>query len=81
MSAQGQTKEAMTAETTPGPAPASVVHVYDDIQEEDNRLPDWWLGILFGCFVFAFGYWFVYKKTSTAPGPLATMMTVLAAQA
>lgn len=70
-----------TTDETPGPAPGTVVHVYDDIHEEDNRLPDWWLGILFGTIVFAFGYWFVFEVAGAAPGPLATMKTELAAQA
>jgi len=34
------------------------VHVYDDIVEEDNRLPRWWLGTLFGAMAFATFYWF-----------------------
>jgi len=59
-------------------APGKVVHVYDDIQEEDNRLPNWWLGILFGSIVFAFGYWFVYEVTRAAPGPLDSFRTEVA---
>lgn len=83
MSAQAQTKEEAKEEhkTDRAPPPAGVVHVYDDIHEEDNRLPDWWLGILFGSIVFAFGYWFVFEVAGAAPGPLATMKTELAAQA
>jgi cytochrome c oxidase cbb3-type subunit 3 len=50
--------------------PAGVVHVYDDIREEDNHLPHWWLAILFGAIVFAFGYWFVFEVAHAAPSPL-----------
>jgi cytochrome c oxidase cbb3-type subunit 3 len=50
--------------------PEGVVHVYDDIHEEDNHLPNWWLGILFGAIVFAFGYWFIYEVTKAEPSPL-----------
>lgn len=51
------------------PARKNVVHVYDDIEEEDNRLPNWWLGILLGSIVFAFGYWFVYHTAKLRPTP------------
>jgi cytochrome c oxidase cbb3-type subunit III len=47
-----------------------IMHVYDDIEEEDNHLPNWWLAILFGSIVFGFGYWFVYEVTHAAPSPL-----------
>src|SRR5204862_6001399 len=43
---------------------------YDDIREEDNHLPHWWLAILFGAIVFAFGYWFVFEVAHAAPSPL-----------
>ncbi len=46
-----------------------IVHVYDDIQEEDNHLPNWWLAILFGTMVFGFGYWIVFHSTKTMPNP------------
>lgn len=46
-----------------------VVHVYDDIEEEDNRLPNWWLFILFATIVFSFGYWFVYHTAKLRPLP------------
>jgi len=79
MSEQQASKQQDNEEATPGPA--GVVHVYDDIHEEDNRLPEWWLGILFGSIVFAFAYWFVFEVAAAAPGPLATLKAELAAQA
>jgi cytochrome c oxidase cbb3-type subunit 3 len=46
---------------TPEPGtrePSRTVHVYDDIVEEDNQLPRWWLWILFGTTGFAAFYWY-----------------------
>lgn len=45
------------------------VHVYDDIREDDNHLPNWWLFILFGSMVFAFGYWIAYQTSNALKNP------------
>jgi cytochrome c oxidase cbb3-type subunit 3 len=45
-------------ETPSQPEPGTTVHVYDDIVEEDNQLPRWWLGTLFGAIAFATFYWY-----------------------
>ncbi len=32
-------------------------HSYDEIEEYDKRLPNWWLWTLFGSIIFSFCYW------------------------
>lgn len=46
---------------------ARVVHTYDDIEEYDNELPNWWLYSLFGTVVFAIGYYFWYQVLHAGP--------------
>lgn len=43
-------------------------HVVDGIQEYDQRLPFWWLCILFGMFIFSVVYWLVMDDRSFEGG-------------
>lgn len=38
-------------------------HVYDGIQEYDQKLPNWWLFTFHGALLFFLGYWLVYYNT------------------
>lgn len=44
-----------------------MAHEYDGIKEFDNRLPNWWMWIMWGSIVFALGYWLVFHTLSLKP--------------
>ncbi len=44
-----------------------VIHEYDGIEECDNELPNWWLGILYGTMIFAAGYWLAFQQLHVEP--------------
>jgi cytochrome c oxidase cbb3-type subunit 3 len=54
------------------PKPTRVVHEYDGIIEQDNDLPRWWLGTLFGTIIFAFLYWGAYQELKFLHSPADT---------
>ena len=39
-----------------------ILHVYDGIEEADNRLPLWWLITFYGAIAFGAVYWFYYHE-------------------
>ncbi len=44
-------------------------HEFDGIQEFDNRLPNWWLWLMWGSMVFALCYWIVFQTLDLRPTP------------
>ncbi len=44
-----------------------MAHEYDGIREFDNRLPNWWMWIMWGSMIFALGYWLVFQTLHLKP--------------
>lgn len=38
-----------------------ILHVYDGIAEQNNPMPDWWVGLFILCIIFAAIYWLHYQ--------------------
>ncbi len=56
-------------------------HVFDGIEEFDNRLPNWWMWIMYGSIVFAVLYWIVFHTLEIRPLPREKFeMEMVAAQ-
>lgn len=58
-----------------------IIHVYDGIEEADNRLPNWWLATLYLAIAFSAVYWFYYHVYEAGPLPHQAYAKALAANA
>ena len=52
-------------------------HEYDGIQEFDNRLPNWWMWLMWGSMVFALFYWVVFHTLELRPQSTARFEQVM----
>ncbi len=53
-------------------------HEFDGIQEFDNRLPNWWLWLMYGSIVFALFYWIVFHTLELRKLPREQFEEVMA---
>ncbi|MBT8037031.1 MAG: c-type cytochrome [Verrucomicrobiae bacterium] len=69
--------------TTPKPSvkdgPVLRDHVFDGIQEFDQKLPNWWLFTFYIAIVFFVGYWVVYYSTDSMQTPTQNIDAKMAA--
>ena len=49
-----------------------IVHVYGDIEEADNKLPNWWLWSFYATIGFSVVYWMAYQAFGWASLPIET---------
>ncbi len=54
-------------------------HVFDGIQEFDQKLPNWWLFTFYIAIVFFVGYWVVYYSTDSMQTPTQKIDAKMAA--
>lgn len=54
-------------------------HVFDGIQEFDQKLPNWWLFTFYIAIVFFVGYWVVYYSTNSMQTPTQKINAHMAA--
>lgn len=56
-----------------------ILHVYDDIEEADNKLPTWWLLTFYGAIAFGLVYWFYYQEYGIGKSQLEVYDQAIAA--
>lgn len=64
-------KSQTTRKFAPGEKPQLMEHTWDDdLQDLNNPLPRWWLGLFYGTMVFAVGYLILWPGLGNFPGLL-----------
>ena len=53
-------------------------HEFDGIQEFDNRLPNWWMWIMYGTIIFSVFYWIVFHTLELRQLPREQFAEVMA---